>query len=557
MSAAISFLAGMGAGYLSAKDKVLEQERQKKRDDREQTTFDNQQTVFNQAQAEKAALKDAATPASVQPEQQATGVSADSMDMDQPAAAADASAPATRYKVGANTFADKGVAEKTADDYNAPSAVRKRLSTLAAQGNAGASTALQANIASTEGEMKITKAQREEANSVFDQGLRTALQSGGPQGLAQFMSDSKADGQDGAMKFQAQVSPDGKSWQMTQVGTDGTAKPFGKVFANDEAGMAEAGLMLSRSVSDESKVKHTMDVAEAARRAKHDEGMLAVSQQNANSTTQNANTAEQYRKDQAANMREQRRLQEEHNKAIASGKAQANAPIQVTLKDMNDFEGNVDKYIKDQFPVKDGADDKERALLNAQATTFKATASSIFQTNAAHGIPLTAGTVMQAMELAKDPTNQRVYADPTTGQKYMGVVVNGTPVAVSGALQQPQAQPAQAGAPANSPTAAPAQAPNPAAMAAQGVQPTPAPAAPRPMNSVEQIQAQGVATLQPLADQLKQANAQFVAAAQSGDQRSIAQYMQAKETLRLQLEKQVNDKFGNAAPRVLQQLMAQ
>jgi len=73
---------------------------------------------------------------------------------------------------------------------------------------------------------------------------------------------------------------------------------------------------------------------------------------------------------------------------------------------------------------------------------------------------------------------------------------------------------------------------------------------------IQQIEDESIAALGPLAQQFKQAEQQFIAAAKSGDQQATAQYMQAKEVLRKQLEEAVASKFGNAAPRVLTQLLA-
>ena len=56
--------------------------------------------------------------------------------------------------------------------------------------------------------------------------------------------------------------------------------------------------------------------------------------------------------------------------------------------------------------------------------------------------------------------------------------------------------------------------------------------------------------------EVKTAEQQFIAAAKSGDQSAIAQYMQVKEELRKQLEQAVSSKFGNAAPKVLSQLLS-
>ena len=75
-------------------------------------------------------------------------------------------------------------------------------------------------------------------------------------------------------------------------------------------------------------------------------------------------------------------------------------------------------------------------------------------------------------------------------------------------------------------------------------------------NSIQQIEEANIAELNPLAQQFKTAEQQFIAAARSGDQSAIAQYMQVKEDLRKQLEQAVSSKFGNAAPKVLSQLLS-
>jgi hypothetical protein len=75
-------------------------------------------------------------------------------------------------------------------------------------------------------------------------------------------------------------------------------------------------------------------------------------------------------------------------------------------------------------------------------------------------------------------------------------------------------------------------------------------------SSIQQIEDSNIAALSPLAQQFKTAEQQFIAAARSGDQAAIAQYMQVKEDLRKQLEQAVSTKFGNAAPKVMSQLLS-
>jgi hypothetical protein len=74
--------------------------------------------------------------------------------------------------------------------------------------------------------------------------------------------------------------------------------------------------------------------------------------------------------------------------------------------------------------------------------------------------------------------------------------------------------------------------------------------------TLEEIEKAGIDKLKPLADKYKQEEAQFLAAAQSGDPQAIKLYMDAKEATRQDLESQVGKQFGNAAPRILGGLLA-
>lgn len=90
----------------------------------------------------------------------------------------------------------------------------------------------------------------------------------------------------------------------------------------------------------------------------------------------------------------------------------------------------------------------------------------------------------------------------------------------------------------------------------QPAAPAPAAQPPRPPNTVEAIQAANLQKLVPLANEFKAAEQQFVAAARSGDQKAIAQYLQKKEVLRQQLESQLEKQFGNTAPAAYKQLLS-
>lgn len=66
-----------------------------------------------------------------------------------------------------------------------------------------------------------------------------------------------------------------------------------------------------------------------------------------------------------------------------------------------------------------------------------ARADAMFSANAAFGTLLSAPQITQAMELARDPKNLRTIRDAQTGQMYETVTVNGRPVVVGEVAKQP------------------------------------------------------------------------------------------------------------------------
>ena len=164
---AISFLAGMGAGYIKAKDKALENERQAARDKRDEGLYEMKKTEFDKGQADQAELK------AVGSEQQTPSYTPDQgQQLDAVANAKDAQGnpyyavgndASGKYTVTPNfqdesgakpapyspaTIAAKGV-NYLGKNYNTPlsdeqvsGARRTRMADLAAGGNAGAATAL-------------------------------------------------------------------------------------------------------------------------------------------------------------------------------------------------------------------------------------------------------------------------------------------------------------------------------------------------------------------------------------------------------------------------------
>lgn len=254
MSGAISFLAGLGAGYMGQRQKELENDRAAAKDQREKDLFDANMADRNQALADKNELRTAAAPVAV------TEVAGKPMpaEADNSASVASDNPTVGGYKAGANTFAARGVATADAAAQNTPDGARSRVTAkLIAQGNIlGADHLATSGIQAQAAQVTLDKGKREEAQAVFTQGLHKAIPQG-PEAIAKFMSDSSADGTGGATKFTAVVNPDA-TWQMMRIGADGTQTPFGGKYANDTNGYIQAGYDLDQAVKPESKMAHMM-----------------------------------------------------------------------------------------------------------------------------------------------------------------------------------------------------------------------------------------------------------------------------------------------------------
>lgn len=531
MSRAIALLAGMGAGFLDedrrltdrkrADDRLAKEDaRTAVRDKREEENYEYLKGERAQITADRAALRDAAAP-QVVTEEQLAGPPVD-----------DATPMPTAYKVGGRAFAERGVAAEAATAANAPDAVRSRIATTLAQqdpvkADQYRATGLQTKVA----ELQLTEADRVASAKKFDDGLSAAAQRG-PQGVIEFTNAS------GAAPTQSQfvVGPDGKTGEVVVIGEDGTQRPTGMKYSNDAAGARNMALDLARMVPLDAKLKHYQAEAESTRRAAHDAGQLKIAQQN-------ADTQAGYRRDQAA-----------HNRAMqAAATAKATAgpgPVQLTLKDKREFESDLSGHIKDLYPTKDGVDAAEKASINAQATAKMALGNTLFQNNAQIGIPLTAATVLQAMELAADRKNVKIAR--VAGVPHESVLVNGQVVITSGPLQE---------RPPAGPVAAPGATPQPgqgvinadirsappgsyaaptgaAGRAAQGVQPQ------EQGPSASELSPATMARIQPLNDAVNQAAQAMAAAAKSADPVAIKSYATRLEAARTQRDQEVLRQLG-------------
>lgn len=529
MSKAIAFLAGLGTGYFKGEDKKKDDARLAEKDAREKALFDANMADRKQTAEDKAALRVAGSPVAV-----TEAVPAGPVDpaSDIPAAA-EPMAPVA--SINGRAFASRGVADAEAAAMNTPQGTRARvMAALGAQGNVlGADQLRTSGLQADAAQMTLDKGKREEANAVFDLGIKEALRRGGPDALATFMSESHADGQGGKMKFKAVTMPDGK-WQMHKLNEDGTTVPISGSFGREETDFATAGMMLSRGVGDDKKVAHLLQVKQQKDQADHNAAQLKIAQQN-------ADTNEQWRKDQAENQRKQRALEE---KRIAAAAKAIEVPPGVT------WDKEADTFLRTRYTVKDADGNetvdggglifaKQLAVAQASRNGGDTTAALGYAFQADNKIKQEAGGDPEKLRMGRVALLQKLMTPPAPPNAPTG---SATPQPVAPGAQTGQNQanvptaPSLVGTPFSNEAlaagrAAPAAA-RPAAVAAQGIQPQAA------------IPADKEAAMKPMADQLRTFQRALVQAGQSGDPAAIRSYAAQVNQARTALLTEATRKLG-------------
>lgn len=253
MLRALALLGAGAGGYATGLEDFQREQRAKDADTRLKVIQARQDKEYEQQQADDQAMRNAMAPVTVESGQVAVPIGS----RDEPQEPSDHG-----ITVNGKSYPDMASANTAAAAANTLPARMSRAAAVVQNPALAAKLGADSQTAQLTG-LHLDEAQRNEANRVFDDGLRAALRRG-PEALAQFMSDSAADGKGGAVKFQAQVNPDG-SWQMMKLTPDGKQVPFGQKYTGDENGMAQAGFALSRAVSDKDKVAHVLALAKEAR----------------------------------------------------------------------------------------------------------------------------------------------------------------------------------------------------------------------------------------------------------------------------------------------------
>jgi hypothetical protein len=415
MARGIAFLAGLGAGYAEQGRRNKEDERQDKRDKREQELHDARMREVTRAEDDRKALREAAAPAEVVNEPM-VGPTEDGGAM-----------AGTNPRVGAQHFASAGVAQAEADKQNTPEGRRSRVqSALAQQDPLKAEQFRQATTQGDAAALQLQQMVQKAKDEGSDRALQIALNGGSGADI------EAAFNQRGEQKISnVQVQPfdtehpvlgKQRSARITGVKADGTPFEVPDALAmHFSFFQAEKRLDALFKAKDDKRADKQLDA-----NIEHQKTMEGIAQQQ-------ANTQEKWRRDQAA-------LMEQHYRNVAAGKAKPGEPLQVTLKDKRDFESDLAGFIKEQFPIKDATDAAERTAVASQRDAYVARGQTVFHDNATLGIPLTAGTVLQAMQLASNRANIKPFQAPN-GTTYGAVVVNGQPVVVTGPLQQRGAAP--------------------------------------------------------------------------------------------------------------------
>lgn len=223
----------------------------------------------------------------------------DSMDDRDVGGAGEAPLPTAGYDVAGKRFATKDEAMTAAAAANTPQAVTTRMSdVLMRNGDPVQAQKLRVGAMQEQvGKFQLNDAMRADLDAQWNQEVDNKVTDW--KTMAQFYSDSAADGVGGKNKYQFLPSPDGKSQVAHLVLADGALKPTEKTFPNTADGFAVAKAEMKRMPAERvlmhffQKNQLAQQAERDAATAKYHEGMLKISQQN-------ADTNEQYRRDQAA-----------------------------------------------------------------------------------------------------------------------------------------------------------------------------------------------------------------------------------------------------------------
>jgi hypothetical protein len=282
MSSVLAFLAGLGGGAMSESIRQKDKARQDKFDQIEFDRADAEKQQRARQQAMQTKMADASAPVQVQDGATVSGIAptpatyTDSdvaaSDVRQARIASDRTGvqtPATATPaivVNGQQYPTMQAATQAATAANDPAAVANRQAqVMATMGDPLAAQRLRTGARQEQlGQLQLDAAQKEAIDKEFDRHLQGA---GDFDGIAKIISDSKADGQGGALKVQAVPSADGKTVAFVKVNPDGTTSPTPYQFEKSPKGLLEAQQTLARLTPTEAKLTHLHQNAQEAQAA--------------------------------------------------------------------------------------------------------------------------------------------------------------------------------------------------------------------------------------------------------------------------------------------------
>lgn len=236
-------LQGYGAGQDQARKQQREEEddawRRKQRE-RTETQWQRDDEKYQREQDETKAVETAAKPVEGNPLLPTGDDEGNAMPM---------TPDMQRYTVPGTP----GVMDRAGvDAMNTPASRMRRAAGAMKDPVRAAQTEATANQAET-GAMQLDATKRANAERMFDDQLRKSAATW--EGLTGFLSESKADGRDGSVKFIAKKGADGMVL-LTPLDASGKELGPGQPFKDDEEGRATAAFMFARGTSPEAKLKH-------------------------------------------------------------------------------------------------------------------------------------------------------------------------------------------------------------------------------------------------------------------------------------------------------------
>lgn len=229
-------LGGYEAGQEAKRKREMQDEDRawtRKNRERQEEQWRRDDAKWQREEAERASMESAAKPVEAKPE-----------------LLPDQQGPQT-YSVAGKTIADPVQADKAVADANSVHGTLRRMGAAATNPMTRLQMEERARAAEAQDILR-NQLIAKDVERRFGDDIKSAFQSW--EGGLQFMNDSKADGQGGAMKF-AMKRDQGKV-RIYRVGPDGTALDDGAEFEDSPNGRAIASFILNKYTSEKDKIKH-------------------------------------------------------------------------------------------------------------------------------------------------------------------------------------------------------------------------------------------------------------------------------------------------------------